>query len=99
MEVATALFCHAIKAAQSSTRLTLKLAKKDQRGVLLFDIEATVCIVIISDRDSPPEFCITQSHQRKRVKVMHEVQVTVMHAKDVEKIVEPQCPDPDVSVS
>jgi hypothetical protein len=42
MEVATGLLCHALKAAQSSSKVTLRLAKKDQHGVLLFDIEATV---------------------------------------------------------
>jgi len=79
MEVTTGLLCHALKAAQSSTKVTLKLAKKDEHGVLLFDIEAT-------------------SHQRKRVRVVHEVQITVMRTKDVEQFVEPQCPDPDVYI-
>ena len=42
MGVATGLLCHALKAAQSSSKVTLRLAKKDEHSVLLFDVEATV---------------------------------------------------------
>jgi HUS1 checkpoint protein len=64
--------------AYQADEIVMKLAKKNDRAVLKFEIMGTTTV-------------------GRRVKVTHDVLVDVLKPHEVARLVEPLCPEPDVS--
>jgi HUS1 checkpoint protein len=64
--------------AYQADEIVMKLAKKNDRAVLKFEIMGTTTV-------------------GRRVKVTHDVLVDVLKPHEVARLIEPLCPEPDVS--